>query len=129
MVTLPPAVRLYVATSAVDARKGFDGLSLYVATQLQLDPLSGHLFIFFNRRRDQVSVLYWDKSGFVLFRKRLERGRFHLPNALRSGAPHVQIEAGELGLILEGIDLMGARRRPRWEPLPLSRGAPDSGAI
>jgi transposase len=120
MVTLPPSVRLYVATAPVDARKGFDGLSLYVQMQLQLDPLSGHLFIFFNRRSDQVSVLYWDRSGFVLWRKRLERGRFHLPSQLRSGERHVRIEAAELALILEGLDLRGARRRPRWEPAPFS---------
>jgi transposase len=67
-----------------------------------------------------VSVLFWDRSGYVLWRKRLERGRFHLPQKLRSGEPHLCIEAAELGLILEGIDLGGARRRPRWEPTPLS---------
>ena len=66
MLTLPPSVHLYVAPQPVDARKGFDGLSLYVQAQLRLQPLSGHLFIFFNRRRDQVRILFWDRSGFVL---------------------------------------------------------------
>ena len=79
MVTLPPSVRLFVATTPVDGRKGFDALSLYVQSQLQLDALSGHLFVFFNHRRDVASVLFWDRTGFVLWRKRLERGCFHLP--------------------------------------------------
>jgi transposase len=122
MLTLPPAVRLYVAPAAVDARKGFDGLSLYVQTQLQKDPLSGHLFIFFNRRRDQVSLLYWDRSGYVLCRKRLERGRFRLPLAWSQDGACAQVEAAELQLVLEGIELEGARRRPRWTPgIPCTR--------
>jgi transposase len=116
VLTLPPAVRLYVATQPVSARKGFDGLSLYVQAQLRLDPLSGHLFIFFNRVRDQVSLLFWDRSGYVLWRKRLERGRFRIPKAWTQGAGSAQVEAAELGLILEGLDLTEARRRPRWTP-------------
>ena len=114
MVTLPPAVRLYVATSPVDARKGFDALSLYVHSQLRLDALSGHLFVFFNRRRDLASILFWDRTGFVLWKKRLERGCFHLPEKLRGDARHVVIEAAELGLILEGLDLKDAKQRPRF---------------
>jgi transposase len=116
MLTLPPSVQLYVATQPVDARKGFDGLSLYVQSVLQLSPLSGHLFIFFNRRRDQVRILYWDRSGYALWAKRLERGRFTLPDRLQDPSGRATIEAAELGLILEGITLQGARKRPRWEP-------------
>lgn len=126
MLTLPPAVRLYVAPAAVDARKGFDGLSLYVQTQLQKDPLSGHLFIFFNRRRDQVSVLFWDRSGYVLWKKRLERGRFRLPLSWTQGGACAQVEAAELALVLEGIELQGARRRPRWTPGVAPSGASQS---
>lgn len=124
MLTLPPSVRLYVAPQPVDARKGFDGLSLYVQAQLRLEPLSGHLFIFFNRRRDQVRILFWDRSGYVLWAKRLERGRFRLPEHWTRGAPSAQIEAAELSLCLEGIDLTGAKRRPRWTPLQTSLPAP-----
>lgn len=124
MLTLPPSVRLYVAPQPVDARKGFDGLSLYVQAQLRLEPLSGHLFIFFNRRRDQVRILFWDRSGYVLWAKRLERGRFRLPEHWTRGAPSGQIEAAELSLCLEGIDLTGAKRRPRWTPLQTSLPAP-----
>ena len=124
MLTLPPSVQLYVAPQPVDARKGFNGLSLYVQAQLRLEPLSGHLFIFFNRRRDQVRILFWDRSGYVLWAKRLERGRFRLPEHWTRGAPSAQIEAAELSLCLEGIDLTGAKRRPRWTPLQTSLPAP-----
>jgi len=116
MLTLPPAVKLYVAPQPVDARKGFDGLSLYVQAQLRLEPLSGHLFIFFNRRRDQVRILFWDRSGYVLWAKRLERGRFRLPQQWTRSGSHAQIESAELSLCLEGIDLTQAKRRPRWTP-------------
>lgn len=116
MLTLPPAVRLYVATQPVDVRKSFDGLSLYVQSALRLSPLSGHLFVFFNRRRDQVRILFWDRSGYVVWAKRLERGRFSLPAALTEGTGPVSLEAAELSLILEGVQLQGAQRRPRWMP-------------
>lgn len=116
MLTLPPSIRLYVAPQPVDARKSFNGLSLYVQAQLRLEPLSGHLFVFFNRRRDQVRILFWDRSGYVLWAKRLERGRFRLPAPWIHGGLHAQIEAAELALCLEGIDLSCAKRRPRWTP-------------
>lgn len=116
MLTWPPAVRLYVAPGPVDARKGIDGLSLYVQAALQKDPLSGHLFVFFNRRRDLVSLLYWDRSGYVLCRKRLERGRFRLPPRWTQRGACAHVEAAELQLVLEGLELGGARRRPRWTP-------------
>lgn len=116
MLMLPQSVRLYVAPQPVDARKGFNGLSLYVQAQLRLEPLSGHLFVFFNRRRDQVRILFWDRSGYVLWAKRLERGRFRLPAHWTDSGPHAQLEAAELALCLEGIDLSQAKRRPRWTP-------------
>lgn len=120
MMTLPPSVQLYVATEPVDARRSFSGLSLYVQSVMGLSPLSGHLFIFFNRRRDQARILYWDRNGFAIWAKRLERGRFALtPKLLAPGGP-ATVESAELAFILEGITLTGARKRPRWEPLPSS---------
>jgi transposase len=116
MLTLPPSVQLYVATQPVDGRKGIDGLSVHVQSVMQLSPLCGHLFIFFNRRHDQVQILYWDRNGYALWKKRLERGRFTLPERLLDPSGRATIEAAELGLILEGIPLEGARKRPRWEP-------------
>jgi transposase len=111
MLTLPPTVKMFVATSPVDMRKGFDGLSVVVREALAGDPLSGHLFIFINRRADQVKVLLWDRTGYCIFHKRLARGRFHVPP---STSGRIEMDAGELTLLLEGIDLAGARRRPRW---------------
>jgi len=115
MLSLPPSVRLYVSTTPLDMRKSFDGLSLAVQREVEADPRSGHLFVFFNRSKDLCKVLWWDRNGYALYAKRLERGRFHVPAAPRPGARHVEMEAAELALILEGIDLAGARRRPRWE--------------
>lgn len=114
MLSLPPTVRVFVALEATDMRKSFDGLANETRQQIAKDPLSGHLFVFFNRRRTMVKVLYWDRNGYCVVAKRLERGTFHLPHANEQDV--VEVEAAELALILEGIDLHGARRRPRWVP-------------
>jgi transposase len=122
MLTLPPGVRLFVATAPVDGRKGIDGLSALVRSQFAEDPLSGSMFVFFSRRADRVRVLYFDRDGYVLITKRLEKGRYALPWAAEQG--RVTIEAAELLLVLEGIDLRGAARRERW--VPSSRMLPTS---
>ncbi len=116
MLTLAASLRVYLASAPVDMRKSFDGLSAAARDVVGGDPLSGHLFVFFNRSRTIVKVLFWDRSGFCVFAKRLERGTFHLPDT--AGKSSVELEAAELSLILEGIDLRGARRRPRWSPPP-----------
>jgi transposase len=114
VLTLPPGAKVFLATGRVDGRKGINGLSMLVRSQFDADPLSGQLFVFFSRRADQVRVLYWDRDGYVLTTKRLEMGRFRTPWASERG--HVALEAAELLLVLEGIDLSQARRRPRWLP-------------
>lgn len=114
MLSLPPSVRIFVAVGPTDMRKSFGGLAGEALQVLEQDPLSGHLFVFFNRRRTLVKILYWDRNGFCLVAKRLERGTFGLPEAAERGG--VEMEAAELGLLLEGIDLRGARRRRRWTP-------------
>jgi len=116
VLSLPPSVRIFVATQPVDGRKGVDSLATIVANAFALDPLSGHLYVFFSRRRDRVRIIYWDTNGFAMWGKRLERGRFH---ALRGGEDKLSasaIDRTDLLLILEGVDLGSARRRPRWEP-------------
>lgn len=116
MLSLPPSVRLFVATQAVDGRKGIDSLMVIVRDVFRHDPLGGHLFVFFSKRCDRVRIVYWDRDGFAMWTKRLERGRFR-PSFSEDGRLAASaIEAAELGLIVEGIDLQGARRRPRWEP-------------
>lgn len=118
MLTLPPTVKVFVATAPCDLRKQFDGISLLVEQGLGKDPRSGHLFVVFNRRGDQVRILFWDRHGYCLFGKRLEKGRFRLPweRDAAGATTAVEMEAAELALILEGIDLREARRRPRWTP-------------
>jgi transposase len=116
VLSLPPSVRVFVATQPVDGRKGADSLMVIVRDVLRHDPLGGHLFVFFSRRCDRVRIVYWDRNGFALWSKRLERGRFRLAFSPDGKLAASAIEAAELALILEGIDLAGARRRPRWEP-------------
>jgi transposase len=123
VLTLPPGARVFVATEPVDGRKGIDGLSALVRTRFVEDPLSGTMFVFFTRRADRVRVLHWDRDGYVLITKRLEKGRYRLPWHAEQG--RVVIEAAELLLVLEGIELRGARRRPRWSP-PSQVGAPHT---
>jgi transposase len=124
MFTLPAAVRIYVAAEAVDLRLGFDGLSATTRTILLADPMSGHVFCFLNRRRDRIKLLVWDRSGYLVVYKRLSRGRFSLPSEPRPGSRHVEVDAGELALMLEGIDWRGARRQRRWVRLPHLAGGP-----
>lgn len=114
MLTLPPGARVFVATARVDGRKGIDGLSAVVRSHFAQDPLSGTLYVFFSKRCDRVRVLYWDRDGYVLVTKRLEKGQYRLP--WRSEHGHVVVEAAELLLVLEGIDLAGSVRRARWAP-------------
>lgn len=116
MLSLPPSVRVFVATQPVDGRKGADSLMVLVRDVLRHDPLSGHLFVFFSRRCDRVRVTYWDRNGFAMWSKRLERGRFRPPFSRDGRLSANAIEFAQLALILEGIDLAGARHRPRWQP-------------
>ncbi len=114
MWTLPSCVKIYVAAEPTDLRRGFDGLAAATRSVIGESPLSGHLFVFLNRRRNRVKILAWDRTGYVLLYKRLERGTFELPTSPRPGERHVELDSGELGLMLEGLDLRGARRRKRW---------------
>lgn len=113
MLSLPPSVRVFLSSAPVDGRRGMDGLAALVRESFGEDPLSGHLFVFRNRRGDRAKILYWDRSGFWLLQKRLERGVFRFPSAEQ---PRVEVESAELALLLEGIDLAGARRRERFTP-------------
>jgi transposase len=118
MLTLPPSVRIFAAVEPVDARKSFDGLAAVVRDSLGGDPMTGHMFFFLNRRGDMAQILFWDRTGFVVMRKRLEAGTFRLVRSAEGNKSHVEIDAAELGLMLEGIDLGTVKRRKRfkWEP-------------
>jgi transposase len=114
MLSLPPSVKIFVATTPCDMRKQMDGIALLVEQGLGQNARSGHLFVTFNRRGDMARILWWDRNGFCLFSKRLEKGVFRMPWTGGEVGAQVEMEAAELGLILEGIDLRGARRRARW---------------
>lgn len=123
MFTMPSSVRIFVATEPTDLRKSFDGLSAAVEHALGNDPLSGHLFVFFNKKRTQVRCLFWDRTGYCVLAKRLARGRFRFTEHLEAGSRIVELESVELALILEGIELKGALRRARWRPTRTTRAA------
>jgi len=95
-------VRVYIATGITDMRKSINGLSILVADQLELDPLSGHLFAFCNRKRDIIKILYWDRNGFCLWHKRLERDRFRWP---QTADEVLAIQGHELAWLLDGLSL------------------------
>jgi transposase len=111
MFGLSPAIRVYLATAPADMRKSFDGLAALAQGVLKLDPLSGHLFVFANRRRDRLKILYWDRDGFAVWAKRLEKGTFRIPGAADG---RVEMTAADLAALLAGIDLSTARRRVRY---------------
>ena len=116
MLMLPPSVHVYVAAQPTDLRKSFNGLSTLVTPQFGQDPLCGHFFVFWNRRGDQVRILFWDRTGYAIYGKKLARGRFHLVDKLPAGTTHIEVEAAELWMMLEGIELSKAVRRKRWRP-------------
>src|SRR5437588_9617075 len=96
-------------------RKGFDSLACLVESSLALDPLSGHLFVFRSRRGDRVKVLWWDRDGYCLWYKRLEKGSFRFPaGAAAPGAAHAEVQAADLMMILDGVDLGSVRRQRRY---------------
>ena len=111
VLTLPPSIRIFVCTAPADMRRGFDGLAHMAQDIVRQDPLSGHLFVFLNRRRDRVKILYWDRDGYAVWAKRLETGTFRLPQAT---GPQLEVQHADLVMLLGGIDPAGSRRRPRF---------------
>jgi transposase len=111
MTGLSFAQRVFLRRAPTDMRRGFDGLCGLVRAEFGLDPADGSLFVFVNRRRDMVKALQWDRDGFALWAKRLERGRF-------APSPEGPAEIGrdELALLLEGVRARVLHRSPRWRP-------------
>jgi transposase len=105
-----PATKIYLATGATDMRKGFDGLYALVRDRLELEPLSGHVFLFSNAQRNRMKLIYWDGSGLWVCAKRLERGCFRWPKA-EAGQTKIVLSHEEMALLVGGIDLAGSRRR------------------
>lgn len=112
MIAIAPTTRIFVYTEATDMRKGFCGLSGLVREHFQVDLFSGHLFVFFNRKRDYVKVLAWDKDGLSIWSKRLERGTFE--RLTQSSQGDFEIDSAELVMILRGVQIEGTQRRKRY---------------
>jgi transposase len=112
MFGVGPATRIYLAAGATDMRQGFEGLYGLVRDRLQLDPLSGHLFLFSNAQHNRLKLLFWDGSGLWVCAKRLEKGRFRWP-ATANEQTKVVLSHEELALLLGGIDVAGSKRR-KW---------------
>ena len=126
MLSLPSALKVFALRGETDMRKSFTGLVGLVETQLGQQVESGHLFLFFNRRRNSVKVLYFVGDGLVIYYRRLEQGTFELPERLNSGsesssAASLELSWSDLELILSGIELSSVRRRKRWQPPPRPR--------
>ena len=117
MITIPRSVRILIGTTPIDMRKSIDGLMAIVQEELREDAYSGHLFVFVSRRCDRVKILAWDKGGFVLLYKRLERGQFKLPH-MTPESMAVEIDATQLAMLLDGIDFGRVRRPEHWKPSP-----------
>jgi transposase len=114
MLALSSSRRYFLYGNISDMRKGFDSLSGTVRDELKQDPLSGDIFIFFNRRRNQIKLLLFEGDGFSMYYKRLEKGTYEIPISENSSSS-IQIKSDELSLILQGISLISVRRRPRYK--------------
>lgn len=114
MLSVPPGVGIFLFVPPADLRKSYDGLAGLAQEHLKKNVLDGGLFVFFNRRRDRVKLLWWDEDGFALFAKRLEVGNFQMPQ-LDDSAREAILSATDLSLILRGIDLTSVKRRRRYQ--------------
>ena len=110
MLNCGAATRVYLASGVTDMRKSFNGLYAMVCGTLEADPLSGHLFVFCNRRRNRIKILYFDGSGLWVCAKRLERGTFGWPDN-KNG--RIELTQAQLSLLLGGLDLRATKKR-RW---------------
>jgi transposase len=115
VLLLPAALRILLASGPIDLRQGIDGLMGLVQGAWKEDVYGGALFVFVSRRRDRVKILTWDNGGFVVFYKRLEAGRFRVP-AVEDGARKLRIDATQLAMLLDGIDVSRVRRPMKWSP-------------
>lgn len=121
MIPLAGQYHIYLYTKAADMRKSFDGLSGLVVSVLGRDPLDGSLYLFLSKRRNRMKCLVWDRTGFWLFYKRLEKGTFQLPPHT-SEDKSLSLSCEQWMLILEGIDLHSVKHRPRYQGVQTARG-------
>jgi transposase len=121
MIALPPQVRVCVYRLPTDMRKSFHGLVALVESAVKQDPFSGSLFVFFNRQRDRIKILYWGQTGFCIWYQQLQKGTYQLPDPTSLEEQQtMEVTRSQLSLILDGIDLFSARQRMRFQ-LPRER--------
>lgn len=113
MLSLPANVQVYLCTTATDMRKSYDGLTAIVASAMNKDVLSGHLFLFLNRRRDRIKVLWWDRDGLAIWMKRLQAGTFETPKS-RADQSCLELDPTQLAMLLNGVCLESVKRRKRF---------------
>ena len=122
MIALPPQIRVFLYRLPTDMRKSFNGLVALTESKLKQDPLSGSLFVFVNRRRDRIKILYWGQTGFCIWYQQLQKGTYQLPGQDSLDEQEIlEVTRSQLSLILDGIDLSSARQRMRFQ---LSRESP-----
>ena len=109
MISVPEGVQIYLAVQPINMRKSFDGLAALVQEQIKQNPLNGQLFVFRNKAADKIKLLCWDRNGFLIFYKRLERGRFKFP---RLDKVCITLTHQELDLLLDGVDFSRLKRLP-----------------
>jgi len=115
MLNLPAQGRIVLCTTAVDMRKSFDGLSTIVRNSFSMQPLSGDLFVFLNAGKSMMKLLWWDTGGFCLLAKRLEQGRFRLPE-VHEGATIMEVDRVLLAMIFDGVEVRDVKRLKRYSP-------------
>ena len=116
MIALAPQIRVFLYRRPTDMRKSFHGLVALTESELKQDPLSGSLFVFLNRRRDRFKILYWGQSGFCIWYQQLQKGTYQIPSPTAlNDQDTLEVTRSQLSLILEGIDLMSVRQRPRFQ--------------
>lgn len=116
MIALPPQIRVFLYRQPTDMRKSFNGLVALTESQLKQDPLSGSLFVFVNRRRDRIKILYWAQTGFCIWYQQLQKGTYQIPeHESLEDQDTLEVTRSQLSLILDGIDLTSVRQRMRFQ--------------
>ena len=111
----PNNLRIFLCTIDTDMRRSFDSLCGVVRREMHLDPLSGYLFVFKNKRADRIKLLYWDRDGLAIWYKALQKGTFKFPDLKNISSAGLEIDAATLRLILDGVDLRTIRKQPRFK--------------
>jgi transposase len=115
MLRFPASVRIFLCLEPADMRRSFDGLSGIVRSIIRESPTCGHLFVFRNKRRDRVKILWWDRDGFAIFYKRLEKGTFHFPASGDRGGQRCEVDQRDFAMILEGFEQNNLRKHSRFQ--------------